>query len=203
MAALMRHGVLKTVRIKPKTQVSVGCFATKAEKKKGIDRKQPPRIDSSAQSLAAKGFLRPHKPYTPPPDVDARLDRLFRDLQGGTSGEARVGDLSQKFDLLSACAREFDHPVPNSLLHTMQTLNDVKNFYQTPVDTITPLDKMRDMELPENLHVQFEYHRFHPETDTMFKGQTAFNGSSTLVTGLKYKDKYKGHIQNQTWPFNS
>jgi large subunit ribosomal protein L50 len=46
----------------------------------------------------------------------------------------------------------------------MQTLNDVKNFYQTPVDTITPLDKMRDMELPENLHVQFEYHRFHPGT---------------------------------------
>lgn len=44
---------------------------------------------------------------------------------------------------------------------------------------------------------------FFSETDTVFKGQTAFNRSSTLVTGLKYKEKYKGHIQNQQWPFNS
>lgn len=44
----------------------------------------------------------------------------------------------------------------------MTTLKDVVQFYKTPIDTRTPLDKMRTMELPENLHVQFEYHRFHP-----------------------------------------
>lgn len=31
--------------------------------------------------------------------------------------------------------------------------------------------------------------------DTMFNGKTAFPKSSTLVTGLKYKKKYKGHMQ--------
>lgn len=31
-----------------------------------------------------------------------------------------------------------------------------------------------------------------PDTDTMFGGKTAFPLSSTLVTGLKYKKKYKG-----------
>ncbi|RZC33586.1 uncharacterized protein BDFB_000426 [Asbolus verrucosus] len=201
MAALMRHGVFKTVQMGPAANAL--RFATKAEKKKGIDRKAPPRIDSSAQAVAAKGFLRPQKSYTPPADLRARLDAVARGVLGGAAGDASLADLALKFDLCSACAREFDHAIPNSILHTVQTLDDVRNFYQTPVDTKTPLDKMRNMELPENLHVQFEYHRFHPETDTMFGGQTAFNRSSTLITGLKYKGKYKGHIQNQNWPFNS
>ncbi|KAJ3645170.1 hypothetical protein Zmor_022851 [Zophobas morio] len=202
MAALMRHGVIQTVRMRPATHV-LG-LATKAGKKKGSpDRRQPPGIDSTAQSIAAKGFLRPQNSYTPPSDVENKLDGVFEKILGSSNGDTPVGDLTQKFHLCSACAKEFDHPIPNSLLHTIETLNDIKKFYRTPVDTITPLDRMRDMELPENLHVQFDYHRFLPETDTMFKGQTAFNRSSTLVTGLKYKKKYKGHVQSQEWPLNS
>ena len=151
--------------------------------------------------------------------MENKLDGVFEKILGSSNGDTPVGDLTQKFHLCSACAKEFDHPIPNSLLHTIETLNDIKKFYRTPVDTITPLDRMRDMELPENLHVQFDYHRFLPgsydgwsrggadgfvaETDTMFKGQTAFNRSSTLVTGLKYKKKYKGHVQSQEWPLNS
>lgn len=34
-----------------------------------------------------------------------------------------------------------------------------------------------------------------PDTDTKFNGITAFPGSSTIVTGLKYKNKYPGHEQ--------
>lgn len=39
---------------------------------------------------------------------------------------------------------------------------DLKKFYHTPVDTATPLETLRRMQLPKNLHVQYEYHRFHP-----------------------------------------
>lgn len=38
------------------------------------------------------------------------------------------------------------------------------------------------------------------DTDTKFGGVTAFPESSTLVTGLKYKDKYKGFKAQEKWP---
>lgn len=73
-------------------------------------------------------------------------------------------------------------------------------FYQTPVDTTLPLDAIKTMDLPENLHIEYEYNRFNPETDTRFKGKSAFPKSSTIVTGLKYKDKYAGHVAKKSWP---
>lgn len=41
------------------------------------------------------------------------------------------------------------------------------------------------------------------DTDTMFDGVTAFPRSSTIVSGLKYKGKYKGHEQRETWPYTT
>jgi large subunit ribosomal protein L50 len=40
---------------------------------------------------------------------------------------------------------------------------------------------------------------FVSETDTMFGGISAFPGSSTIVTGLKYKKKYKGYDAENPW----
>lgn len=71
-------------------------------------------------------------------------------------------------------------------------LDDVIEFYKTPVKTILPLDELRARELPPNLHIEHKYTRFNPETDTMFGGKTAFPGSSTIVTGIKYRKKYAG-----------
>lgn len=91
------------------------------------------------------------------------------------------------------------------------------------MSTITPLDKLKNMELPKNLHVQYDYIRFNPgkagnamrvvrgylrlfveflETDTKFNGVTAFPKRSTIVTGIHYKDKYKGHKCEERWPFS-
>lgn len=78
--------------------------------------------------------------------------------------------------------------------------DDIIAFYNTPVSTTLPLDAMKTMELPTNLHIQHEYVRFHPETDTRFDGKTAFPRSSTIVTGLKARKKYEGHIQKRSWP---
>lgn len=41
-------------------------------------------------------------------------------------------------------------------------LGDVQTFYETPVNTTTPLDTMKKLDLPPNLHVQYEPIRFHP-----------------------------------------
>ncbi|XP_066252296.1 large ribosomal subunit protein mL50 [Euwallacea similis] len=200
MAAFFRHGVSKTAQILPSKNVLPRFYATKAEKKKGIDRKPTPKLDSTMNSIAAKGFLRPTKPYTPPPDLEMTLTEIFKDVMGNTQLDTKILDLNDRFKLFSACAVKLGHSIPNSLLHQIETLEQVLKFYTTPVDTRTPLDKMRSMELPENLHVQFEYYRWNPENDQKFKGITAFPGRSTIVTGIKYKNKYKGHIQKPKAP---
>lgn len=79
-------------------------------------------------------------------------------------------------------------------------LDDVIRFYETPVCTTVPLDALKNVELPENLHVQYDYHRFHPDTDTMFGGISAYPKSHTIVTGLKYKEKYRSFKAKVSWP---
>lgn len=39
---------------------------------------------------------------------------------------------------------------------------DLVEFYKTPVDTNTPFQALKKMDLPKNLHVQKDYVRFHP-----------------------------------------
>lgn len=199
MAALIRHGLFKTGnQISSKNLVR---FYASKQRKPNPDKRKPPKIDSTAQSLAMKGFLRAQKPYSPPENVESKFESLCQNILDTQSIE--LNDMSKKYALLSACQREFNHIVPNSLLHTMETTKDVLEFYQKPVSTAIPLDMMKNIDLPENLHIQYEYLRFHPDTDTMFNGVTAHPRSSTLVTGLKYKEKYPGFEARTTWPYNT
>ncbi|XP_076275780.1 mitochondrial ribosomal protein L50 [Rhynchophorus ferrugineus] len=200
MAAFFKHGILKTGQVLAPKNVFRRCYATKAEKRKGLDRKPSPKLNSTAQSLSAKGFLRPRKEYIPPTDLDNLLQKLFQETLGNTNLDTRLINLDERYRVFTACYEAFNHSVPNSHLHQIETLKDIRDFYSTPVDTGTPLDKMRTMELPSNLHVQFEYTRWNPKTDIEFGGITAFPESSTIVTGLKYKGKYKGHRQSTKHP---
>ncbi|KAH8362823.1 hypothetical protein KR084_001353, partial [Drosophila pseudotakahashii] len=178
----------------------VGCMqrsfasAGKAAKAKPI---KTGSLSAVGESIAAKGFLRPHKPYSPPADAAERIRTVAATLQLKSD---QLGDLSEKFEFLNACFQELQHGVPSSQVHELRTIGDVIAFYQTSVDTTVPLDALKRIELPENLHIQYEYVRFNPETDTKFDGQTAFPKSSTLVTGLKYREKYQGHEAKRSWP---
>lgn len=154
--------------------------------------KQNPLLEATKKSLTMKGFLRPVKPYNPPPNVADRIDKICSSHNLPLKDETKIEDGLLRFKIFLACAKDFNYSLPNSFLSEIETIGDLKEFYRTPVDTATPLDAMRKMDLPKNLHVQYDCHRFHPDTDTMFGGKTAFPLSSTLVTGLKYKKKYKG-----------
>lgn len=129
-----------------------------------------------------------------------QLETIYTQVLGTTDGNIPITDFQKRYELFCACESKLQHKIPNSLLHTIETVEDVTRYYESPVDTITPLDNLKNIDLPENIHVQYEYHRFHPDTDTKFGGVTAFPGSSTIVTGLKYKDKYKGHKQKLQFP---
>ncbi|SPP76224.1 39S ribosomal protein L50, mitochondrial [Drosophila guanche] len=174
------------------------CYATGARVKKSEPVKGK-TLAAVGESIAAKGFLRPHKPYAPPSNAAERVRSVAGSLQL-PSDNRRLDNLSEKFAFLSACFQELQHGVPNSQVHELITVADVIAFYQTPVDTISPLDALKRTDLPENLHIQYEYLRFNPDTDTKFNGKTAFPKSSTLVTGLKYRGKYQGHEAKRSWP---
>ncbi|XP_055536250.1 uncharacterized protein LOC129724962 [Wyeomyia smithii] len=156
-------------------------------------------VDAVGQSLASRGYLRPVKPYSPPDDVQVKVLELAKALNK-TNLKEKFSNVEEKFTFLSACQRAFKHAVPNSQLHEITSIDDTVAFYQKPVDTTLPLEALKTVDLPENLFIQHEYIRFHPETDTMFGGKSAFPKSSTVVTGLKYKDKYRGHAAKKCWP---
>lgn len=70
--------------------------------------------------------------------------------------------------------------------------DDLVKFYETPINTFLPLDELCTRKLPPNLHIEHNYTRFHPDTDSMFGGKTAFPERSNIVTGIKYRKKYPG-----------
>lgn len=150
-------------------------------------------IDSAFTSLRARGFLRSQKPYTPSENVANKVLSLCHKVLGNNYEPDSLLHRKDKFAILNACFKELNHSVPNSLLHEVVCVNDIVEFYKTPVSTTTPYDDLKNRnDLPPNLHIEYNYTRFNPETDVKFKGISAFPESSTIVTGLKYKSKYKG-----------
>ncbi|XP_069668637.1 uncharacterized protein mRpL50 [Periplaneta americana] len=210
MAALMRHGLWKggqeintcktlfMILTRNKGTVFKPSYKMPYNRKKKLPQKT--QLDSTGESISAKGFHRPQKHYLPPVDVSEKIESVYKSVTGASnlSGKS-LDDSSVKFQILNECSKEFQHSVPNSLLSTIYTMEDVVEFYKTPVHKIAPLDAMKNMDLPENLHIQTEYHRFHPETDTLFKGISAFPRSSTIVTSIRYKKKYKGFKAESPW----
>lgn len=105
-------------------------------------------------------FLRAQNSYSPPVDLAERFKSLCITIFGSES--LQFNNNNKKYELLNACRQEFNHSVPSSLLHTLENTNDVLKFYKKHISTNTPLDAMKTMELPGNLHIEFDYHRFHP-----------------------------------------
>nr|XP_018902481.1 PREDICTED: 39S ribosomal protein L50, mitochondrial [Bemisia tabaci] len=145
------------------------------------------------QSIMARGFLRPNKPYEPPENVEELLKNVSKKVLLSSNHTVPLDDPDKRFKFFYECEKTLNYRIPNSLLHTMRTLRDVYEFYTTPVDTRTPYDALisRD-DLPPNLHIQKEPVRYHPEDDSFFK-TTVFPQSSTIVTNIKAKKKFKGY----------
>lgn len=74
----------------------------------------------------------------------------------------------------------------------MRTVDDVIKYFETEVKDPSLLVDLSKLDLPKNLHINMEYIRFNRETDQIYNGVTAFPGSKTIVSSLKYRRKYKG-----------
>ncbi|XP_022819793.1 39S ribosomal protein L50, mitochondrial [Spodoptera litura] len=187
----MFRNVLCTV---PRKHLQVIPVRYKQKKFPKVDKK----FQAAAESLAARGFLRPTKPWDPPANIEETISKICSSK--GLNTDAEFEALETKFAVLKECYEETGYDVPNSLLHTIGSVADLKQFYKTPVDTATPFEALKRMELPKNLHVQPDYVRFHPDKDTMFDGVSAFPKSSTIVSGLKTRKKYEGYSAKRSWP---
>lgn len=164
-------------------------------------QKKYPKVDkhlqAAAESLAARGFLRPTKPWNPPADIEDKILKICS--SNGLKSDSQFEELDIKYTVLNACYEETGYCVPNSTLHAIESVDDLTNFYKTPVDNHTPFEALKKMDLPKNMHIQKDYVRFHPDKDQLFNGKTAFPKSSTIVTGLKTRKKYEGHTVKPSW----
>lgn len=75
----------------------------------------------------------------------------------------------------------------------------VFHFYSVKVDLKTPYERLeaatKTGDLPANLHIQLDAHRFDPETGTSdFDLVTAFPRSSTIMVTPEARRKYKDVI---------
>lgn len=117
----------------------------------------------------------------------------------------------EKVTLLAECSKELSHAVPNSELKGLRNLEDVANFFRTPVDGLSPYERLvhaKPGELPENLCVIPDGIRFIPYSpeaegpDGLFGGVTAFPGHGTVVVGLRSRKKYgPGYKMDNEWPY--
>ncbi|CAB3221332.1 unnamed protein product [Arctia plantaginis] len=165
-------------------------------------QKKFPKVDkkfqAEAESLAARGFLRPTKGWDPPANIEETIAKIC--TSHGLKPNSTFDALEKKYAVLKACFEETGYDVPNSRLHSIESVDDLQDFYSTPVDKATPFEALKRMDLPKNLHVQPDVVRFHPEKDTKFGGLSAFPKSSTIVSGLKTKKKYEGYEAKRSWP---
>eukprot|EP00095_Tigriopus_kingsejongensis_P006974 maker-scaffold693_size110418-snap-gene-0.24 protein:Tk06974 transcript:maker-scaffold693_size110418-snap-gene-0.24-mRNA-1 annotation:"mitochondrial 39s ribosomal protein l50" len=169
--------------------------------------------EEQLSSLKKRGFLRAYKPYTPPEDVEARFMSVCAEILPNFQEQA--GDITKillsspsKGQILCALHAEFQHKVPNSLIHTMVSLDHVFLFYNTTVDVRTPYEKLHESrdegQLPPNLNIQLRAARFDPKGDHWTNRTTAYPGTNTIIVDPENRKKYKDVISaRDPWEKNA
>ncbi|VUZ51540.1 unnamed protein product [Hymenolepis diminuta] len=136
-------------------------------------------------------------PYRPPENVESRIQSLASKCLPNINNleePYRFPDRQSKVRVLKACMQEFNHTIPSNVLHEIEDLNSLKDYFHQEVE---PEDKLAAMaeenakqsNLPPNLVLQVEPIRFDPN-DKSFFPKTAFPGRSTVMSGIEESKKY-------------
>ena len=151
------------------------------------------------------------RPYTPPTNIEQTISRIANDIlenfQQTTRSEDNWQSISldnplNKYNLLTRCMKECSHTMSNMSLNDIKTLEDVYQYFSTPVKDTNVLEEIQQSpELPQNVHIQLDAVRFTPETSSFFNGLDAFPQRSTKVIDLQYKKKYASYPKNEEDPF--
>merc|ERR1712059_11823 len=158
-------------------------------------------LESQMESLKSKGFLRAYSPYRPPSDLLPRflstctkVLEIMEPVLLDSLHTFLLDSNKKKFEVLQALSEEFGHTVHSSRLHEMTSPDRFFLFYESPINTLNPYEKLhRDFEgglLPPNLVIQLDPIRFTGKGDHPLDKVTAFPRSNTLVTDIYGKEKY-------------
>ena len=150
--------------------------------------------------------------YTPPDNIEQTIHRLASEtIENFNADDARsngnwssipLTNALHKYNLLTRCMKECSHTISNMTLNDLKTLEDVYQYFATPVkDTNVLEDLQQSADLPKNVHIQLDAVRFTPETSGFFNNLDAFPQRSTKVLDLWYKKKYASYPKNEEDPF--
>lgn len=146
--------------------------------------------------------------YSPPNNVEEIIRRIAKETLDKQNLDAEkwsnivLNDSLKKYHLLTRCMKECSHTISNMTLNDMKTLDEVYQYFSTPVKDTNPLeDLQQSKDLPANVHIQLDAVRFTPETSGFFNGLDAFPKRSTKVVDLWYKKKYPSYPKNEEDPF--
>lgn len=70
-------------------------------------------------------YLRAQNSYDPPANVQGIVEELKTASNTKTGCNGTQFSLADKFSFLMQCADKFQHPVPNSVLHEINTIGNV------------------------------------------------------------------------------
>lgn len=161
------------------------------------------KLNRFRDSLKNRGSARETRSYEPPEGVQELILSLYRESTLNDPSQTTVSsneeilniNLNQntkfKFNLISKCIEAFQHDLPTSWLNDVESINDLVNYFSTPVRGVNPYTAMvrQQNALPENLYLIPEPVRYDRENDIMFKGHTALPGIVNKIPGLRAKDK--------------
>lgn len=149
--------------------------------------------------------------YTPPSNIEEiiyrianeTIDNFKQDIR--TDGNWKTIYLTNslnKYNLLTRCMKEFSHTISNMTLNDLKTLEDVYQYFSTPIQDTNVLENLQQSsDLPKNIHIQLDAVRYTPETNGFFNELDAFPKRSTKVIDLWYKKKYPSYPKNEEDPF--
>lgn len=151
------------------------------------------------------------RPYTPSSNIEQIIYRIANETIDNFKQNTRSdGDWKSiyltnplnKYNLLTRCMKECSHTISNMTLNDIKTLEDVYQYFSTPVQDTNVLETIQQSpDLPQNVHIQLDAVRFTPETSSFFNDQDAFPKRSTKVIDLWYKKKYASYPKNEEDPF--
>ncbi|XP_064650470.1 uncharacterized protein LOC135501981 isoform X2 [Lineus longissimus] len=170
--------------------------------RKHRDTNDGANLHDTFQSLSSKSSVKTSRSYVPPSDLKDRMAAITAEICGKELNwaEASIEQPILKFKVLSRFIQDFKHNIPSSQMSSMKTVGDALDYFRTEVHDSTAVQDLAKLpQLPKNLHIQQNPHRFDPETDTFFGGVTAFPKRDTIVTGLKTKKLYKGVKAKKQW----
>lgn len=147
------------------------------------------------------------RPYTPANNVEETIRRIAQETLDNFNADQNwsnvlLNDSLKKYHLLTRCMKECSHAISNMALNDLKSLEDVYQYFSTPVtDTNVLEDLQQSQDLPANVHIQLDAVRFTPETSGFFNNLDAFPKRSTKVVDLWYKKKYPSYPKNEEDPF--